>query len=224
MKRKVLELLKEKPEDMSGVTEVDGKFYRETEIDDASELKTALSSEREARKALEKKIDNLGDFDPKKYAELLKKEEEGLSDAEKNDRVLGKLRQEIDEMKETHAKELADRDSKLRTHHLDEKSRKAAIKAGVLPDYVDDALAISGKFRTLDDDGKIVIVDKDGDPTGVGLEDFFGKQFKEEKPLYYKGIPGGGGTPSNGGTQMPNKDLMKLPPKERLNAAREQQA
>lgn len=190
MKRKVLELLKEKPEDMAGVVEVGEQFYREVEIDDGAELKTALQKEREDRKALESKLNGI---DLEEYKKLMAQKQDSLTETEKLESAVKKLRAEIDGMKESHAAEVTDLNGKLRRHHLDEKSRAAALKAGVLPDHVDDVLTLTASRRSLDKDGKIIIVDKDGDPTGTSLKDFFGKELKESKPLFYMGIPGGGG-------------------------------
>ena len=70
----------------------------------------------------------------------------------------------------------------------------------------------------MDEEGNIVILDGDGDPTGKSLKDFFEKDFKELKPKYYPGLPGGGG--ATGGKSSSGKDFLDLSPRERINRSR----
>ena len=207
--------------DKAKFKEVDGKFQREVEIPDVSTLESTLKKERDARKEMEKKVDALSGVDLDKYKDFIKKEEDGLSDKQKSDNALKKLNERIEKMETDHKSDLAGRDAKLQKFHLDEKSRKAAIAGGVLADDLDDVMIITAGQRKLDDDGNIIMVDADGDPTARSLEDFFAKDFKESKPKYYEGIPGGGGAPP-GGKITNNKALLDLPPEERINVARGQ--
>jgi hypothetical protein len=204
--------------DRSNYTEVDGKFQREVEMPDVTKMKSALQKERDAREKYEKDLAKFKDVDPEKYAEMIKKQDEGLSDKERYENSIKKLEKQIDELKAGHDVEKKDLTSKLHRFHLDKEARSAALEAGVIPEDIDDVLLLTKKFRSLDDDGKIVILDVDGDPTGKTLVEFY-NDYKEIKPKYYTGYAGGGGASS--GNSPPNKnDLSKLSPIERLNAAR----
>ena len=199
-------------------TEVNGKFQREVEMPDVSGLKTALQKERDAAKELDKKLALYKDVDPEKYAELLKAKEDGLTELERYDNAIKKQKKEIDALKTSHEAKEKDSAAKLQKFHADREARVAALAAGVIPEDIDDVLILTREIRSMDDDGKIILLDADGDPTGRTLKEYFEKDFKELKPKYYPGLPGGGG--ATGGKGTPKGDWHKLSPMERINQAR----
>jgi hypothetical protein len=75
--------------------------------------------------------------------------------------------------------------------------RDAALKAGMLADYIDLALFDTMKSFRLEADGKIVVLDADGDPTDMTPQRFF-DAYKLKRPhLFPASGAGGSGTPSN---------------------------
>lgn len=176
-------------------TEVDGKFQRDAEVPDVNGLKSALAKEREAARLAKENLAKYGDIDPKKYAELLKAQEESLPEKDRNENALKKLRSEIDAIKQAGEQKVSSLEAQLKKFHTDKVARSAAIKAGVNAEDLDDVLYLTERNRSLNENGDIIIIDNDGDPTGQSIDDFFSKDFKKAKPKYFPGIPGGGGTP-----------------------------
>lgn len=205
--------------DKASYTEVNGKFQREVEMPDVTGLKSALGKEREAAKKALTDLAKFKDIDPEKYAEMLKKHDDGLSDKERYESSIKKLQKQINDITDAHKAEKADLEGKLNKFYLDVEARKAALEAGVIPEDIDDVLFLTAKNRKLDDEGKIIVLDDDGDPTVKTLKDYFSKDFKEAKPKYFPGIPGGGGTPP-GVHHKGSVDLSKMTPRERLDYSR----
>ena len=201
-------------------TETDGKFQRTVEMPDVTKLKSALKAEREAAAAASAKLAAFKDIDPATYAELLKAKEEGLTEKERYENALKKRDAEVMRIKEESALKEKDLTGKLHKFHLDREARAAALAAGVIPGDIDDVLLLTAANRSLDDEGNIIVVDKDGDPLSKTLQEFYETDFKAAKPKYFPGIPGGGSTPPGGYGKVNSADLMKLPPEERINAAR----
>ena len=217
----IIENLDSVPEaEHSNWTEVDGKFQRDVEIPDVSKLKSALKTERETAKKHAADLARFKDIDPAKYAELVKAAEEGLTEKERYENALKKRDAEIEKVKLEADAKTGDLEGKLQKFHLDKEARTAALDAGVIPEDIDDVLLLTAKNRRLDDDGNIVVVDADGDPISKTLKEFYEKDFKELKPKYFPGIPGGGGTPPNGNRNNGNADLSKMSPRQRLDYSR----
>lgn len=74
------------------------------------------------------------------------------------------------------------------------KIKDAALAAGVHQDYVDDVMTLTKGNFSLDEDGNVMCVGADGQPSGVDVDKFFGTKFKSTKPIYYvnTGRKGGG--------------------------------
>jgi hypothetical protein len=200
--------------------EKDGKFILDVDggFEDVSGLKSALKSERDAATELNRKLALYKDVDPVKYADLLKKKEEGLPELERYENAIKKQKKEIDDLKADHNVEKQGLEGKLQKFHLDKEARSAALAAGVIPEDIDDVLVLSKGNRALDDKGNIVVLDDDGDPTSKSLKEFYEKDFKERKPKYYPGLPGGGG--ATGGKGKSGADLSKMSPEQRVDYSR----
>lgn len=65
--------------------------------------------------------------------------------------------------------------------------RNAAISAGIDPEYVDDVVQLTKKNFILEDNGSVVSVDADGNPTQKTVNSFFKNDFKRSKPRFFLG-------------------------------------
>lgn len=198
-------------------SEKDGKFFLEVEgQEDVSGLKSALEAERKARKDFEKKYGALKDVDPEEYARLK---------AEAADRETKKLTEagEFDKLREKWAKEQADKDAEwqrkiaekdalLATHVKDSQVRNAALKAGVIPEDIEDVMTITARFFKLADDGALQVLDDRGEVTPKTVDEFFAKDFKERKPKFYaaSGQTGGGTPPGGAPPGGPKTEVQQL--------------
>lgn len=116
------------------------------------------------------------------------------------------------------AKQIEAATKEIRHFKLTVPVRDAALKAGVLAEDIDLVLMdTSGKFG-LTDDGKVAVLDADGDPTDTSLADFFGKLYKQQRPKFYAATGAGGSgaghnTGGNAGAKtMARAQWAKLPP------------
>ena len=76
--------------------------------------------------------------------------------------------------------------------------RDAALKAGVIAEDIDLVLLDTQKRFALNDEGKVVVVDEDGDPMEITPEKFFSSLYKEMRPKFYAASgAAGSGAPSN---------------------------
>lgn len=133
----------------------------------------------DAKRAEETKAREAGDFDKlmaKREAEITAKYEPVTQERDKYKGELSDLR--------------------LRAAITD-----AAAKAGVIAADLPFVLDIVKGRRVRYDEqtGKAVVFDKDGDPTGLTVEKFFGETFKGEAPKFYEAAGGSGGGAGGGG-------------------------
>ncbi len=204
--------LEEVPEGYRGLyVEKDGGFVvdaaklEDFEWDDKEELSGALDREREDRKAAKAALEKYKDIDPERAREALDKlqklEEKKLMDKGEFDRLLAKRKEEFDTAEAALKTQLAERDGRLDTYELINPIRDAALKAGVLPEDIEDVLQITKHRFKLDDKRKPVVLDKDGDPSStLTVEKFFGEDFKTQKPKFYGATGAGGSGAPNGGS------------------------
>ncbi|WP_029458240.1 hypothetical protein [Solidesulfovibrio alcoholivorans] len=186
--------------------EKDGKFHLDVDgLEDTSGLKSALQKERDRARDFEKKLAGLKDLDPEEYARLKKEAEERATKQMEEKGEFDKLREKWradQEKKEAEFKaKLAEKDALLRKLHLDREVRDAALKAGVLPDDVEDVMHLTSPRFRMEEDGGITVLGKDGQPSPDDLSAFFAKTYKEERPKFYAGTgaTGGGAQPPKGG-------------------------
>lgn len=220
----------------------DKKFYLdEIEVDDHAEVKSALERERADRRkakeeadALRAEVEKYKDIDPEKAREALQAlqdaEEKKLRDKGKYDELLKNAEEQRKKEVAEKLKELGERDTqietlnqRLRKFTLDDQVRAAALKAGVLPDDIEDVMTLTAARFSLEED-RIVVMGPDGKPTDQTPDTFFGQTFKEQKPKFYaptgaggSGAPAGG-TGGGGGSNkktVTRADFDKLTPLER---------
>lgn len=223
------------PKDVQSLyVEKDGKYKLDgVEVEDVSGLKSALSSEREARKKSDKALKDLaekwGDLDPVEIKSMLEKlggaEEAQLIKAGKIDEVVAlrteKLRQEHGKLmkKSEDATAAANaRAEKFSTRVLDNHVRAAAAKAGLHQNAHEDALFRARTMFKLDEDGNAVQLDSDGAPVkGKDGKTNFGpgewlEGMKETAPHWFPaGNTGGGaqGGKGNGGAKTMKRDAFE---------------
>jgi len=210
------------PEAVRGLyVEKDGKFHLDVDgIEDTSGLKSALEKERAAArsaaatiKALETKFK---DVDPEQYRKLNSlinsNEETRLISEGKVDEVITKR---TEKLRQEHVKQLEEatkatkaeqeKTGKYKQRVLDNHIRAAAIKAGLHPHAIDDALFRARTIFTLDEEGDAVQLGADGKPVyGKDGKTPFGplewlETMKEAAPHWFPAGSSGGGAGNGAG-------------------------
>jgi|SRR6185437_976854 len=191
----------------SGYIEREGKFV----LDDSDtrglrdSQKRLLDEKKKADAELEKFRTTLGDAKPEDVAAILKAHRETEEDRQKKagefDKLLEKRVNETKAEFEKRINELAPYKQKYEDRELDIAIRDAAAKAGVIPEDMKLVIPIvKGSRIKLDEkSGKPIVLDADGDPTGLTVEKFFAETFRAEAPKFYAPSGGSGGG-SNGGS------------------------
>lgn len=224
----------------------DGKFRLQLEgYEDPKGLKSALESERTARKEFEKKLKSYGDLSPEDAARLaalrakLGDDEElsALRDGKLTlDEIVGKRSERMkkdyeDRLKAAQAETAAEKEtvSKLKQGKTKASLREAATEAGMHRGAVDDAVmfAMANGCTVSEEDGETVlgengepVIGKSGKP--LGFLEFF-ESLHEKKAHWWPASGTGTGAP---GTQRRNvPGTMKraqyngLPPAEQARIA-----
>lgn len=196
--------------------QVDGAYQLKVDLTDSGYekvdgLKSALSKIKDERNSYKERVGVLSKFeslldvegfDPANVQELMAKAANS-KDPEAVEKLQRQFDKQIESMKTElqQAQSLADSEKKKTTDYIIKTEIMSnAPKAGVNSKAIEDAYELAkGHFR-LDDNGAVVHVDKDGDPTGKTPTEFFKQDFKEAKPwLYEAEMKKGSGTqPSNG--------------------------
>lgn len=185
----------------------------------------ALASERKIRTDFENKYSQkskeLDEIDKDEYSRLKEKAQQWESEKEKRERetleAKGKYEEALEKTKLSSSKEIADlkadydkkfkaltetveqSESSKRDYILNDKVRRAIVKAGVFADDVEDVLTLTRNRFALNDKNEVVIKDESGVDTDLTLDNFFGESFKKSKPKFYQGAnSGGSGTPAGG--------------------------
>lgn len=206
----VLESLDTIDEPLRGAyVEQDGKYVLDAEFDGhpaQAKLKRALASERESRELTAKELKAFKDlgFSPEQIAEIKAKADaahQGQPDLEK---ILAKRIQEVEERFKPIVTEAEGLRHENRQLKLTDKIRAAALKAGVIEDEVDDVIRLTEAHFDLDKDGRPIVLDDDGDPSGKTPEQWFTEVYKKQRPSRFKGTGGSGsGARGSAGTEPP---------------------
>jgi hypothetical protein len=177
--------------------------------------------------ALEPIIDSIDGVDDQ-YKDLYIKNTEGkfeinisgLKTALNNERVARKkLEKQLnstaspDDDVVTLQTKLTEANNMIKGIKLDTQLKKAAITAGVDPDYVDDVISLTKGNFDLSEDGDVMVINNKGEAINKSVESFFKSDFKKTKPRYYitTGRTGGGMLPnSSGGVNEPLSGRGKL--------------
>jgi len=211
------------PKVASLYVEKDGKFVLDVDgMEDTSGLKSALEKERKSARDAERRLAALKDVDPDEYARLkaeaAERETKKLTEAGEFDKLREKWQKERDAEKADFDRRIAEKDLLLRKFRLDDTVRAAALKAGVIPEDLEDVMTITAKFFQLAEDGALQVLDDKGEVTPKTVEEFFTKVFKEKKPKFYAASGNSGaGTGASSGGGGPKTELQQL--QEQYNAA-----
>lgn len=196
--------------------EKDGKFHLDVDgLEDTSGLKSALQKERERARDFEKKLSGLKDLDPEEYARLKKEADERATKQMEEKGEFNKLREkwqaERDKDRAEFDAKMAEKDALLKKVHLDREVRDAAIKGGVLAEDIDDVIVLTSPRFKMGEDGGIIVLGKDGQPSTDDPKAFFAKTYKDEKPRYYprSGATGGGAQTTTTTTTTPPGAIAK---------------
>lgn len=184
----------------------DGKWA----VADVEGLKSSQERLLDEKKRLQQKHDELskalGGLSPEQIAkfreEMARLEDDQARKAGDFDKLLEKR---IGETKAEYEKRLAELEpyrAKFFDRETDLAIREAAIKAGVIAEDLPFVLDIVKGRRVRYDEkaGRPIVVDKDGDPTGLTVEKFFAETFKAEAPKFYGAQGGSGGGAAKGGS------------------------
>lgn len=98
---------------------------------------------------------------------------------------------------------------------LDRAIRSAAGASKVRGEMLDDVVELTrGKRIKLGEDGRMHVYDRDGDPLGVTVEQFFAETLKKEKPYLYDSAlgSGGGATGGSGGAAVVRNGVVRVDP------------
>jgi hypothetical protein len=175
----------------------DQKWYPKAENELAVERKKKAKLLDEKKDAERTKAEVEKERDALKQAADAK--EKGISEAE-----LEKIRENEKRARKPIEDELAAIKAENRKLKLTDRVQSLALKAGVMPDRIEDAmLALASRTDLTDGDG-IVVKDKAGNVTTEKVEDFLAKTFKTEKPWLYAGTgSSGSGAAGSGGSPAP---------------------
>lgn len=141
----------------------------------------------------------LGGLDVSQIAQILAERKQAEEDRAKKAGEFDKLiEKRVNETKAEYEKrlaELAPYKTKYEDREVEIAIRDAAIKAGVIPDdlRIVTKLVKGDRIRLDDKTGKVVVLDEDGDISGLTVEKFFAEKFKAEAPKFYQGTVGSGG-------------------------------
>lgn len=181
----------------------DGKHVLAVEgVDDHPTVAGMKSAFGKTKDEIAKLKDQFKGIDPKKYLELVELQKKLESDSAGNDPE--KLRKLVVAEYEPKLTELAsERDDYKRRFHgvaKTDRVRTAALKAGVIPEDLEDVIHLTERNFDLDEKSmKVIVKGEDGTATGQTLEEYFGTTFKTAKPKYFVAAAGIGGGAGGGG-------------------------
>ena len=179
--------------------------FTQTEVDQlVAGLKAKLNQHIGKNKRLADQLKPFEGLDPDTVRAALERATGGDDDKPEPKPDVEKLRAKIEaDLKgryEPMEKELDTARAELRRLRVDEKVKAAALAAGVRKEAVDDALAVTRSRFDLDEGGKVIVLDEDGDPSAVPMDRFWSEKFREAKPWFYEGTAGSGTGAQRGGT------------------------
>lgn len=209
----------------------DGNFYLDVT---GAVSKSKLDEFRNNNIELKSQMEQFKDVDPKKYKELLEKEEQfDKIDATTEEKVKSQVADRVKKMQEDFDSKLNEANKQLTTQSrqlegllIDSAVRKSATDTKVLPSAVDDVLlrarsvfkVVDGVATAEDGEGNVVYGKNGSDP--LTINEWVGGLSKEAPHLFEQSAGGGsqGGRGGRGGQQ----DMSKLSPLQKISAGLEQ--
>src|SRR5215831_14049073 len=176
--------------------ERDGKFhldvekYADTRIKGLKSNNTGLKTELDTARSSLRRFDRFKDLDDAALDKMLEGHNanaNGNGHADQLKRLNEKHATEKTKLEST----VAGLTQELKVFKLKVPLKDAALKAGMLPDYVDLALYDTQASFRLEADGKIVVLDADGDPTDMTPQRFF-DAYKLKRPHLFAASGAGG--------------------------------
>ncbi len=190
----------------SAIETKDGKWAAA----DVDGLKTSQQRLLDEKKKLQQEFDTLrgqlGGLSPEQVAKIRddakRAEDEAARKAGDFDKLLEKRLAEQKAEFDRQLSEVAPYRQRYQERELEIAIRDAAAKAGVIATDVPFVLDIVKDRRIKYDEktGKPVVVDRDGDPTGITVDKFFAETFKAEAPKFYQAAGGSGGGAGGSGS------------------------
>lgn len=190
--------------------EQNGKFVLDADVEShpaVAGLKStvkAVRGEKDQLAATLKGFRDLG-LTPEQILELKTKAETAAAPTDGKsfdlEKILSKRLAEQESKFKPVLDELSNTKAELRKIRLNDTAKAAALKAGMLPEDVEDEIEIlvkRGRLQ-LDDAGKVVVHDEDG-PIGKSLEAFFAEDYKQRKPKVFAGTGASGSSTRGGGS------------------------
>lgn len=230
----------------SAYVEKDGKFnldadkYAEVKAQGLKNKNREIIGKLNEAKTGLKKFEKFAEFDETDLEELLelhankdklneKGKEPSAADAERLAQLEKQHKKALDRLTgektavETRAAELEKENKHFK---LTVPIRDVALKAGVIPEDLKFVMMdVSSRF-SLSDEGKIVVLDEDGQPDDMTPQKFF-ELYKVQFPKFFAPSgAGGSGAPStttsaNGTKAMTRDNFRKLPPQQQSDFARQ---
>lgn len=232
----VVETLDSVPEAFKAAYEQkDGKFHlKEVEFEDPAEVTKKLTKKEALLTDANKKLGRYtkfaeftdDDLDDLLNLRELKKSGKPLTVDEKAEleRLHKKATEKLGGDLKAREEQITTLERDLRHYKLTVPLRDIAVKAGVIAEDLDLVmLDVQSRFK-LDENGKIVVLDSDGDVSDVTPQKFFETLYKEQRPKFYKASDAGGSGAHNdkkGGGAVSAAEFLKLSPAEQLKRARE---
>lgn len=211
-----------------------GKFVLDADVEShpaVAGLKSTVKStrqEREDARAALKAFKDLG-YTPEQIAEIKRKAEAGAGDKGDEDferRVAKRVKEALDKV-QPDLDELPKVRAENRKLKLTDKVRGEFILAGGFDEDADDVVRLTEGRFDLDKNGKVVVLDDDGEATSLTPKEWFEKTYKKQKPKLFKGTDASG-SGARGGSGAGGSgylaELEKLTPAQRLTRLRQEGA
>lgn len=183
------------------------------------ELLTKLTQTKDGLKKFEK----FAEFDETDLEELLElrankdnpaTKEPSAADAERLAQLEKKYKKDLDRVtgeKTAHETRIAELEKENKHYKLTVPVREIALKAGVIPEDLSLVMMDTANRFALSEEGKIVVLDEDGDPDpSITPQKFFETLYKEQRPKFFAASgAGGSGAPANAGGGSVGKTMKR---------------
>jgi len=185
-------------------TEQDGKFFLDPEKYAEQQKKALLDKNRQlitelrSAQGVAKRFEGLKDLDDDQLSQLLETHSSN-GDTKTNDQATTKLAKKHSDEKKRLQDQIDSLTKEVKRYKLILPLKDIALEAGIFPDSVDLVIYDTARYFRLDDSGKILVLDEDGDPTDITPQKFFSDVYKGRRPRFYEatGAGGTGARPDN---------------------------
>ena len=183
--------------------EQDGKFVLDADVEahpTVAGLRNTAKATRTERDNVARELKAFKDlgYTPEQIAEIKRKAEEaaggggGKPDPEEVARLVKKRVDEALAGVQPQLDRLAAVEAENKKLKLTDGVRAAFVAGGGIEEDADDAVRLTESRFKLNDKGKIVVVDQDGDESSLSPKDWFEKEYKKQRPKFFKGTDASG--------------------------------